>query len=90
MSRQERPSNPIVVYGTTWCMDCTRAKRILQQRALPFEWVDIEADEAGWLFVAQTNRGMMSVPVLRFPDESLLVEPSNAQLIGKLQSLYVR
>ena len=77
----------IIVYGTTWCPDCTRAKRILQQAKLEFEWINIEDNNDGAAFVKQTNRGMMSVPTILFEDGSTLTEPSNAQLAAKLKAL---
>ncbi len=79
--------NPIVIYGTTWCGDCMHAKRILQQHGVSFAWINIEEDETGAEFVATTGRGKLSVPVIAFGDGSILVEPSNGQLIGKLKAL---
>lgn len=35
-------------------------------------------------FVEQTNKGMRSIPTIVFPDGSVLVEPSNAELAEKL------
>lgn len=78
---------PIFVYGTAWCGDCMRAKRILQQFRVPFAWIDIEEDEQAAEFVETTSHGMQSVPVIVFGDGSLLVEPSNGQLVGKLRAL---
>jgi len=77
----------IVVYGTTWCPDCTRAKRILQQAKLEFEWVNIEENADGAALVKQANRGMLSVPTIVFDDGSTIVEPSNAQLMSKLKAM---
>ncbi|MBI5876542.1 MAG: NrdH-redoxin [Chloroflexi bacterium] len=79
--------NPIVIYGTTWCGDCSRAKRVLQQYKVAFEWINIEENPDGEAFVQKTNRGMLSVPVLVFADASTLVEPSSAQLVAKLKAL---
>ncbi len=80
--------NPIVVYGTTYCGDCSRAKRILQQHGIAYEWINIEHDAAARAYVATASEGMLSVPVLRFPDGEVLVEPSNSQLREKLKMLY--
>ena len=63
--------NPIVIYGTAWCGDCMRAKRILQQFRVPFAWIDIEEDEKAAEFVETTSHGMQSVPVIVFGDGSL-------------------
>lgn len=74
----------IRMYGTSWCGDCKRAKRFLAENRVPFEYVDIDMDEAGRRTVEETNGGMRSVPTIFFPDGSVLVEPSNVELAEKL------
>ncbi|MDP1545900.1 MAG: glutaredoxin domain-containing protein [Anaerolineales bacterium] len=74
----------IKVYGADWCPDCRRAKRILDERQVQYSWVDIDKERAGEKFVVQTNRGNRSIPTIVFGDGSILVEPSNPQLIAKL------
>jgi mycoredoxin len=74
----------IVVYGTSWCPDCRRAQRVLDQNGVPYSYINIEEDEAAAAYVVEVNRGYRSVPTIVFPDGSILVEPSNAQLQGKL------
>lgn len=76
----------IRVYGTNWCGDCRRARRILDERQVDYEWNDIDQDKTAESFVKQTNQGNRSVPTIIFPDESILVEPSNQELINKLQA----
>jgi mycoredoxin len=79
----------IVVYGTNYCGDCYRARRILIHREVEFRWIDVGRDKDAEQYVKQVNRGMRSVPTIVFPDGSLLVEPSNAELEAKLDSLAV-
>ena len=74
----------ITVYGTTWCWDCTRARKVLDRHQIEFEFINIDKDKGAEEFVLKTNRGMRSVPTIVFPDGSILVEPSNAELEGKL------
>ena len=74
----------ITVYGTDWCGDCRRAKRLLDENQISYHWVDIDKDREGEKFVKTTNRGNRSVPTIVFGDGSILVEPSNPQLIAKL------
>lgn len=76
--------NTIVVYGTSWCPDCRRAQRVLDQNGVTYTYVNIEHDEAAAEYVVQVNRGNRSVPTIVFPDGAVLVEPSNAQLQAKL------
>jgi len=74
----------IIVYGTTWCYDTFRAKKILDKNNIPYTWIDIDKDMAGRKFVEETNNGYRSVPTIVFPDGSILVEPSNDELSAKL------
>ncbi len=75
---------PIIVYGTTWCPDCKRAKQFLGEQRIQYQWVDIEQDAEAMTYVERVNLGRRSVPTIVFPDGSILVEPSNAELAEKL------
>lgn len=79
------PGSTLIIYGSDWCGDCRRARRFLVQHQIAFEWIDVDKDKAGEQFVITTNNGMRSVPTILFPDGSILVEPSNAQLAQKLE-----
>ena len=74
----------IIVYGTTWCPDCVRSKRYLDQRGITYQWVDVDRDEAAREHIIRINGGMRRVPTIVFPDGSILVEPTNVQLAAKL------
>lgn len=79
----------IVIYGTTWCGDCRRARLFFDRHKIPYQWIDIDQDLKGEQFVKQTNKGMRSVPTIVFQDGSILVEPSTKKLADKLGvSLY--
>lgn len=79
--------NSIIVYGTRWCGDTKRALKILDERHVEYQWIDIDKDSEGEKFVKETNHGNRSVPTIVFPDSSILVEPSNQALNDKLDSL---
>jgi thioredoxin reductase (NADPH) len=79
-----QPSEQIVVYSTVWCPDCKRAKRFLGELRVPFVNIDIEQDPEAMAYVEQVNQGKRIIPTIVFPDGSLLVEPSNAELAAKL------
>ncbi|NTV65161.1 MAG: mycoredoxin [Oscillochloris sp.] len=75
----------IIVYGTAWCPDCRRARRVLEQLECAYTYVNIEEDERAAAFVRKVNRGCQSVPTIVFPDGSILVEPSNVELQAKIE-----
>ncbi|MFC1935307.1 mycoredoxin [Chloroflexota bacterium] len=74
----------IAMYGAPWCPDCKRAKQFLNERRTPYEWHDIEEDEEAREYVRRVNNGKQIIPTILFPDGSILVEPSNAELAEKL------
>lgn len=71
-------------YSTTWCGDCRRARRIFTDLSVPYTEIDIEQDSDAIALVMRLNGGMRSVPTILFPDGSVLVEPSSAELEAKL------
>lgn len=74
----------IVVYSTTWCPDCKRAKKFFGEQRIPYINVDIEQDTEAAARVEQLNDGKRIIPTIVFGDGSVLVEPSNAELAAKL------
>ncbi len=74
----------IVVYGTAWCGDCRRAKKLLERCGIDYAWVDVEEQKGAKEEMLRLNGGDRRVPTLLFPDGSVLVEPSNAELGAKL------
>jgi thioredoxin reductase (NADPH) len=74
----------LTVYGATWCSDCKRAKKFLGEQRVHYNWIDVEQDAAGLAFVEQANNGKRIIPTIAFDDDSVLVEPSNAELAQKL------
>ena len=75
------------MYGTKWCGDTIRALRVLKEQGIDYVWVDITKNSEGEKLVKRINHGCRSVPTIIFPDQSILVEPSNDQLIEKLRTL---
>ncbi len=80
MSHQKK----IIMYGTIWCSDCHRSREFLDKQRIPYEWVDVEQDAKAMAYVTQVNQGQRRVPTILFPDGSILVEPSDAELGAKL------
>ena len=77
-------SDKIIVYSAVWCRDCKRAKKFFGEHRIQYENIDIEQNPEAVEIVKKLNNGMRSVPTILFPDGSILVEPSNAQLAEKL------
>jgi len=80
----EPTSDEIVVYSTTWCADCRRAKRVLDRHGARYRWVDVDEDHAAAERIIHINNGMRVVPTILFPDGTVMTEPSDAELSAKL------
>lgn len=76
----------LTVYGATWCPDAQRSRRFLDENRVPYQWHDIDEEPEAKAFVREANQGTIILPTIIFPDGSMLVEPSNAQLAEKLKS----
>ena len=74
----------ITLYGTGWCPDCKQSKQFFGEQRIQYHYVDIDEDAEALQFVEQTNKGSRSIPTIVFPDGTILVEPSNAELAEKL------
>jgi mycoredoxin len=70
----------IVMYAVEWCPDCRRAKFFFQRKKIEVLEVDVNADKKAEEFVKGLNNGNRSVPTIIFPDGSMMVEPSSADL----------
>ena len=74
----------IIIYGADWCGDCSRAERFLDRFGISYQKINIDQDQDAKDFVIKTNNGKQIIPTIIFPDNSILVEPSNKQLADKL------
>ncbi|MBI4218628.1 MAG: FAD-dependent oxidoreductase [Chloroflexi bacterium] len=68
-----------------WCPDCRRSKQFLDEQRIPYRWVDIDKDQEARAYVESVNEGKTIIPTIVFPDGSIIVEPTNAELAEKLK-----
>ena len=74
----------IEIYGTRWCGDCSRAKRLMDKYSVTYNWTDIDEHPEFQDLVKSINNGRNVVPTIVFPDGSSLSEPSDSELMKKL------
>lgn len=74
----------ITIYTTTWCPDCKRSKKWMEDHKISYQEINIQEDEAAMEYVIKVNNGMQSIPTIVFPDGSILVEPTNRELEEKI------
>ena len=77
----------ITMYGADWCGDCRRAKAYFADHGVVYTYVDLIEHPDATDIVLERNNGKQSIPVVVFPDDSHLTEPSNADLDQKLAAL---
>lgn len=77
-------SGIIRMYGANWCPDCRRAKTFFGEQRIHYDYIDIEQHPEAVAEVERINKGMRSIPTIVFPDGSVLVEPSDAELAAKM------
>ncbi len=73
----------ITMYGAAWCSDCRRAKKVLDDSGVAYDYVDLEA-EPDAADLALRISGRKSIPVIVFPDGSHVVEPADELLREKI------
>jgi len=77
-------ADTIIIYATSWCWSSKRARAVIEKNNIPFQWIDIDDDDSAGKIVMEINHGNRSVPTIVFPDGSILVEPTDAELKSKL------
>ena len=74
------------MYGADWCGDCRRSKKVLDSMGVDYEYVDLEVNVPA-ADIARSISGRTNIPVITFPDGTHFVEPSDADLRAKVESL---
>lgn len=80
-------SMTITMYGADWCGDCLRAKAYFGDNGIDFDYINLEETPDAAEIVLERNKGLKRIPVIVFPDDSHLTEPSNEALAAKLAAL---
>jgi glutaredoxin-like protein len=75
----------ITLYGAKWCPDCTKSKNTLTKYQIPYHYVDLELVPDAAATVEKINDGNQSIPTIVFEDGSILVEPTDQELVTHLR-----
>lgn len=74
------PFEGIRVVGAMWSSPCHDVKDFLARNAIPYQWLDVERDAEARRLLQSTTLEQVQVPVLFFPDGSVLVQPTPQQV----------
>ena len=77
-------SSEVRILGANWCPDCKRAKQFLADQRVPYRFIDIEEDPSAKAEVEAKSGGKLIIPLVEFPDGTILIEPDNAEIAEKL------
>ena len=84
LANVQLPYDGIRVAGTLWSPHSHNVKDFLSRNRIPYQWQDIEIDEAARILVDSVVAGDRRLPVLFFPDGSTLIQPEFRSLAEKV------
>ncbi|HUO52990.1 MAG TPA: FAD-dependent oxidoreductase [Gemmatimonadaceae bacterium] len=77
------PFEGIRVIGSPWSRASYTTKEFLSRNHVPYQWTDIDQDDAAREMVRAAAGGTSLLPVVFFPDGSHLVAPTTLELAAK-------
>jgi thioredoxin reductase (NADPH) len=77
------PYDGIRIAGTLWSLPSHETKDFLTRHQIPYQWLDIEADSTTRKLVEDASPDI-KLPVIFFPDGTLLVAPDLRELADKV------
>ncbi|MFN8379433.1 MAG: FAD-dependent oxidoreductase [Anaerolineae bacterium] len=78
------PYSGIRVAGTLWSPQSHQVKDFLSRNRISYRWLDIEKDETAATMVAQVDIARQALPVVFFPDGSILRNPTAREIAEKV------
>ena len=78
------PYDGIRVAGTLWSATSHNVKDFLARNQVPYQWMDIDKDAEAREMVESVDDGPRRLPVVFFPDGSVLADPDNRALAEKV------
>ena len=73
----------VVLYTADWCPDCRRVRSYLDDRGISYMEVNAGKDAKAYEFLERILR-RVRLPAVFFPDGSMAVEPTDAELQRRL------
>jgi thioredoxin reductase (NADPH) len=78
------PYEGIRIAGTLWSLPSHEVKDFLTRHQIPYQWLDVEKDSNAQQLVESAASGFTKLPVVFFPDGSVLVQPDLKNLADKV------
>jgi len=77
------PFEGIRVAGALWSTQAHAVKDFLARHLIPYQWLDVDSDPKASALVEGYSQGRQRLPVVFFPDGSVMVEPSVRDIAEK-------
>ena len=78
------PFDGIRLLGARWSAQSYSVKEFLSRNLIPYQWIDVDADESMKEQVLSITGDINKIPVVLFPDGSQMVTPSNNEIAEKV------
>ena len=59
------PHDALILYATSWCGDCSQARKFLKARGIAWREVDVDEDPEADALILRHNSGARLLPVFR-------------------------
>jgi thioredoxin reductase (NADPH) len=83
-TRSEVAAPTVRVFGFQWSAHTHEVKDFLARNRVPYVWLDVEQDAEARGQVERLGVGFEQLPLLLFPDDSHLAQPSDAEIAEKI------
>jgi thioredoxin reductase (NADPH) len=74
----------LTVIGYRFSPESHQTRDFLVRNCVPFQWLDVERDEQAARLLAASGLSASQLPIVRFPDGSQLVRPSNVEIAERI------
>ena len=75
------------MFGAPWCGDTRRSQALLDRLGIDYAFVDVDLSPEASAWVAAQHGGQRRIPaIVVAPDQPVLIEPSNPELLSALQA----
>ena len=78
------PYEGLRVAGSRWAPQSYRTREFLSSNLVPYQWIDVDDDAPTRELIIRGVGDLSRLPVVLFPDGTMLVAPSNAELADKV------
>jgi thioredoxin reductase (NADPH) len=78
------PFDGIRMVGALWSSTSHQVKDYLTRNQIPYQWLDVDKDAEARQLLEQSQQDLAKIPVLYFPDGTLLAQPDLKALAEKV------